>query len=87
MHWDITRYTRRDGIHKQLVIAEVNIDAVADSELIQVILVPIKNLEDYRAELFEGGLVGDLEIAMPTWEEIARLWREGVSTLAGIFDA
>jgi hypothetical protein len=72
MHWYIARYARCDCIHKLLVLAEINVDAVADSELIEMISVPIQNLEDCGAELFEGGLVGDLDIAMPTWEEIAR---------------
>jgi len=73
MHRDIARYTRRDCIHKLLVLAEVNVDAVADSELIEMISVPIKDLEDCGAELFQGYLVGDLEVAMPTCDEIARL--------------
>ena len=74
MNWVIARHTRRDCIHKLLVLAEVSIDAVADSELIKMISVPIENLEDCRAELFEGSLVGNLEVAMPTWEKIARIY-------------
>jgi hypothetical protein len=51
----------------------VSVDAVADSEFIEMISVPIKNSENEGAELFEGSVVGDLEVAMPTGEEIARL--------------
>lgn len=55
--WNIARDARRDRIHELVVVPEVSMDVVADSELIEVISVPIKNLEDCGAELFEGGLV------------------------------
>jgi len=73
MHWDIARYKRRDCIHKLLVLTEVAVDTVADSKLIEMVSVPSENLEDCGAELFEGSLVGDLEVSMPAGEEIARL--------------
>jgi hypothetical protein len=63
------------------------VNAVADSELIEMISVPRENLEDCGTELFEGGLVRDLEVAMPTGEEIARLYRERVDPLSRIFEA
>ena len=66
MDWGIARQTRHDCINKRFVLAEVSVDAVADSEFIEMISVPIKNLEDDGTELFEGSLVRDLEVAMPT---------------------
>jgi len=66
VHWDVTRHAGGIRIHKQLIIAEVDINSIADSELIEVIWIPIKNLEDYRAELLECSLPGDLEISIPT---------------------
>jgi hypothetical protein len=73
VHWDIARHARRGCIDKLLVLAEVIVDSLADSELIEVVFFPTKNLEDRGAEVFEGSLVGNVEVAMPTWEEVARL--------------
>src|SRR5580692_7702494 len=87
MHWDIARDTRRGYIHKLLVLAEVAVDTLADSKLIEMVSVPSENLEDYAAELFEGSLVGDFEVAMPAGKEISRLYWERVNPLSRIFDA
>jgi hypothetical protein len=65
-HWDVTRRAGGLRIHNQLIIAKVDIDSFTDSELIEVNWIPIKNLEDYGAELFERSLPGNLEISMPT---------------------
>jgi hypothetical protein len=87
MNWDIARYARGNCVHKQLVLAEVRVDPFADSKLVEVIWIPSENLEDCGTELFEGSLVGDLEVAAPSWDEIARLDWQRVDSLSGIFNA
>jgi hypothetical protein len=87
MQGDVARQTGIAHIHKLLVLAEIGVDTVPDSEFVEMICIPIKNLEDYKAELFEGHLVRDFEVATPARQHVARLWWEDTSRAPSILNA
>ena len=78
VNWDSAGNARLLCVHNIIVIiAKIHVAAMLDSELIEVVLGPTKDLKYYRCKLFNCCFVRDLKVTIPI-----RMYEFGISRIA-----